>query len=98
MQFGGLRLYLVRNRFGYLVGLTVHEGVVMFFDDTSLLGGDLFQRVAKNLGVVETDICNDTDFVRLIRYVRAVQQTAEPDLDDRVINFLPGKLPKCEGN
>src|SRR5438445_51953 len=68
--------------------LPMGENGVTGLHDTDFLGGDIRQAVAQDLRVIQTDVGDNADLVGPRDDVGAVVQTAQADLDDRVIHLL----------
>ena len=48
--------------------------------------------------MIVPDVGQNTDLVLTMDNIRSVKQTTQSDLDDRVVDFLPGKFPVGERN
>ena len=73
----------------------VDDSVAAGFDDAGLRRGDLFQRVAKHLGVVEADVADDGGFRRQ-NDVRRVKFAAHADLAHDKVAALSGEVFKAQ--
>ena len=73
----------------------VDDSVAAGFDDAGLRRGDLFQRVAKHLGVVEADVADDGGFRRQ-NDVRRVKFAPHADLAHDKVAALSGEVFKAQ--
>ena len=75
--------------------LTVDDGVAAGLDDAGLRRGDLLQRVAQHLGMVEADVADDGG-LRRQDDVRRVKFAAHADLAHNQIAALAGEIFKAQ--
>ena len=75
--------------------LTVDDGVAAGLDDAGLRRGDLLQRVAQHLGMVEADVADDGG-LRRQDDVRRVKFAAHADLAHDQIAALAGEIFKAQ--
>ena len=75
--------------------LAVDHGVATGLDDPGLGRGDLLQRIAQHLGVVESDVA-DHSRLRRQDHVRRVKFAAHADLADHDVAVLAGKILEAE--
>jgi hypothetical protein len=73
------------NDVEYGVRLILNEGNITLVYYPRFFRGDLLDRVAQDLTVIQADISNDAYLVRPGDCIRCVKPPAEPGLDDHII-------------
>ena len=76
--------------------LPVAHRVAAGLDDAGLGRGDLLERVAQNLGVIETDVADDGGLGRQ-NHIRRVKFAAHADFADDHVAVLARKVRKADG-
>ena len=64
-------------------------------DNPGLFAGNFFERIAQELGMIPTDVGDDTD--QRTDHIGRIESAAHTHLNDRHIDLLTGKVIKSDG-